>query len=98
MAAIIAIPFVTRLVTPEDFANYDIFLLSNAFLSLLVSLGTDSGMAIFLYDNKKERDEYLIAGLWRLYRRCGWKSGERIATLWGVKKEKKAAIINIWRS
>lgn len=52
LAAILAIPFITRLVSPADFANYDIFLLSSAFLNLFVSLGTDSGMAIFLIEKK----------------------------------------------
>lgn len=34
----------------------------------------------------KERSEHIVAGLWRLYARCGWKPGEQIATIWGFQK------------
>lgn len=57
LVAILAIPFITRIVSPSDFANYDIFLLSNAFLSMLVSLGTDSGVAIFLIEDKENENK-----------------------------------------
>lgn len=35
----------------------------------------------------RERSEYLIAGLWRIYSRCGWQPGERIACIWGFSEK-----------
>ena len=31
----------------------------------------------------RERSEYIIAGIWRIYRRCGWQPGEPTASIWG---------------
>lgn len=57
LITLLVIPILTKLISPDDFAAYDIFLLSTAFLALIVSLGTDSGIAIFLVDEKEDLDK-----------------------------------------
>ena len=37
-----------------------------------------------------EVNEYIVAGLWRNYRRCGWQPGEKIACIWGFSPEHTA--------
>ncbi len=47
------------------------------------------------YYKDKNRIAYLNAGLWRIYSRCGWKPGERIAAIWGFNQ--KAITTPQWR-
>lgn len=44
------------------------------------------------YYTDKNRAEYLTAGLWRIYSRCGWNPGERIASIWGFKPKEMATV------
>jgi len=53
----LVIPILARSVSVEEFANYDLFLLITGFLHILVTLGTDSGIAILIAENKKDIDK-----------------------------------------
>lgn len=43
-----------------------------------------TGKPLTLYSDVT-RATYLTAGLWRIYNRCGWVPGERIAYIWGFQ-------------
>src|SRR5687767_11123903 len=48
------IPVITRFVGVEQFAIYDLFLLSSGLLSMVAGLGMDSGAAIIIVENKND--------------------------------------------
>ncbi|MCD8411715.1 phenylacetate--CoA ligase family protein [Tenacibaculum finnmarkense] len=75
------------LLTKEIIRNNSEKLISNKFkIDELTKTNTSgsTGKPVSLYsgDNRKIN---LIAGLWRIYSRSGWKPGENIAYLWGFK-------------
>jgi phenylacetate-CoA ligase len=51
----------------------------------LVSHTTGSTGKPLSYYGSKERSLAILAGLWRLYDRCGWQPGEQVASIWGFK-------------
>lgn len=51
-----------------------------------INTSGSTGKPFTLYDLEKNRNEVLLSNLWSFYRRCGWKPGERIATIWGASK------------
>lgn len=53
--SILVIPIVARLLTVEDFAFYDLFILVTSFISLVATLGIDSGMAIKIVESKANK-------------------------------------------
>lgn len=55
--AILVIPIVARILTVKEFATYDLFLLISSFISLLATLGIDSGMAIKIVESKDNKVE-----------------------------------------
>lgn len=52
LLAFLIIPFLAKSVGVEEFATYDLFLVISNFLNILVILGIDSGVAIFLAENR----------------------------------------------
>jgi O-antigen/teichoic acid export membrane protein len=50
--AVLIVPLVARLLSVEDFATYDLFILASSFISLVATLGIDSGMAIKITENQ----------------------------------------------
>ena len=52
LLAFLVIPFIAKSVGVEEFATYDLFLVISGFLNILVILGIDSGVAIFLAESK----------------------------------------------
>ncbi|MBT1700919.1 oligosaccharide flippase family protein [Fulvivirgaceae bacterium PWU4] len=52
---ILVIPIVARLCSIEEFAYYDLFMLVSSFLSLVATLGIDSGIAIKIVENKDDQ-------------------------------------------
>lgn len=43
------------------------------------------------------RGEHVMAGLWRIYSRCGWRPGEPIVTVWGFRaRDYKRSRLNRW--
>ena len=52
----LVIPILARSVSVKEFANYDLFLLIAGFLHILVTLGTDSGIAILMAENKDNNE------------------------------------------
>lgn len=50
------IPIFARLFTVEEFATYDLLILSSSFIVLIAGLGIDSGSAILIAENKAEAD------------------------------------------
>jgi O-antigen/teichoic acid export membrane protein len=52
---VLVIPIVARLLTVEEFAYYDLFLLTTTFISLVATLGIDSGMAIKIVESKDDK-------------------------------------------
>src|SRR5690606_35906641 len=52
---LLIIPFLVRLLSVEEFAHYDLFLMSAAIVQPIVLLGVDSGMAIMIADHKENK-------------------------------------------
>lgn len=52
---VLVIPIVARLLTVEEFAYYDLFLLITSFISLVATLGIDSGMAVKIVESKNDK-------------------------------------------
>ena len=44
---------------------------------------TGSTGAPLTFYGSRQRGEYTVAGLWRIYSRCGWEPGEGVASIWG---------------
>jgi len=60
LLALLVIPFLAKSVGVEEFATYDLFLVTSNFLNILVILGIDSGVAIFLAENRnRDRVSFL---------------------------------------
>jgi O-antigen/teichoic acid export membrane protein len=53
--ALIVIPILTRTFSVEQFAIYDLFILTNTFLIAVVGLGMDSGLAILLAESVSDQ-------------------------------------------
>ncbi len=53
----LVIPILTRSVSVEDFANYDLFLIISSFIQVLVTLGIDSGIAILMAESKDDNQK-----------------------------------------
>jgi len=56
LLGLLTIPFLVRLLSVEDFALYDMFLMSSNLISIFVVLGIDSGVAIMIADHKDNKD------------------------------------------
>ena len=54
----LSLPLVARILSVKEFGKYDIFLLVSSFLSLFFTLGIDSGIAVFIAENR-ENDRIL---------------------------------------
>jgi O-antigen/teichoic acid export membrane protein len=52
---VLIVPLVARLLSVSDFASYDLFILASSFISLVATLGIDSGIAIKIVENKDNR-------------------------------------------
>ncbi|KZW98827.1 hypothetical protein JL49_20765 [Pseudoalteromonas luteoviolacea] len=52
--SILIVPLITRTISVEEFAIYDLFLILNSFAIVLLSLGIDSGIAIIISENQKD--------------------------------------------
>jgi len=44
---------------------------------------TGSTGAPLTFFGHRQRSEHIVAGLWRIYSRCGWQPGEKVASIWG---------------
>ncbi len=65
--------------------------------SLKAGHTTGSTSTPLTFYTNKERSEYILAGLWRIYSRCGWQPGELIATIWGFRAhDYKRSRLNHW--
>lgn len=53
----LVIPILTRSVSVEDFANYDLFLIISSFIQVVVTLGIDSGIAILMAESKDDHQK-----------------------------------------
>lgn len=43
------------------------------------------------------RSEFTLAGMWRIYSRCGWEPGEKISSIWGFSaKYSKMGLVGLW--
>ena len=62
--AILVIPVVTRLISVEEFAAYDLFLSASAISLVLLTLGMDSGIAILIAEQANNKNE--LAKLFKL--------------------------------
>jgi len=58
----LALPFVARMLPVEEFGKYDIFILVSSFISLFLTLGIDSGIAIFIAEKRK--DKHILSSLY----------------------------------
>ncbi len=69
-------------------ANIDKILATNYPKSSLKEGNTtgSTGKPLKFYGNK-ERSEYIVAGMWRIYSRCGWRPGDRVASIWGFSSK-----------
>ncbi len=52
---ILIIPFLIRIISVEEYGQYEFFLISTGLLTTLVGLGMDSGIAVFIVDKECER-------------------------------------------
>jgi phenylacetate-CoA ligase len=70
--------------------NYELLMAANYSKRKLRKINTSgsTGKPFTFYDDQKERNEYITAGLWRIYKRCGWCPGERIASIWGYNEKR----------
>lgn len=53
LLGLIVIPFLVRLLSIEEFAKYDIFLIISSLITTIVVLGIDSGIAVMIADHKE---------------------------------------------
>ncbi len=53
LLGLLVIPFLVRILSIEEFAHYDIFLMFAGLITTVVVLGIDSGIAILIADHKK---------------------------------------------
>lgn len=79
------IPVLTKELARE---NQEKLIATNYDLSSLNAGHTtgSTGKPLTFY-TEKERGKYIVAGMWRIYKRCGWKPGEQVASIWGFKKD-----------
>jgi phenylacetate-CoA ligase len=75
------IPILTKEIIREN-AN-KLIAGNNRAQKLIIGHTTGSTGTPLTYYKDNHRNDYLAAGLWRIYRRCGWQPGERIASIWG---------------
>lgn len=61
LIALLIIPVIARFLSLEQFAAYDLFILSSGFLVLMTGLGMDSGAAVKIVENKNDKET--LAGL-----------------------------------
>lgn len=54
LLGLLVIPFLVRILSVEEFAHYDIFLMLSSIITTLVVLGVDSGIAIMIADHKED--------------------------------------------
>lgn len=52
----LVIPIIAHKVSVEQFAEYDLFLIVSLFIQVLVTLGIDSGLGIFISEKKDDKD------------------------------------------
>lgn len=78
------IPILTKELARE---NLDKLVVKEEVDENLIAHTTGSTGSPLSYYGSKERSEHIVAGLWRLYSRCGWQPGEQIASIWGFKNE-----------
>lgn len=57
LIGLLIIPVFARLLTREEFASFDLFILSSSFLVLVTGLGIDSGVTIKIAENKDNPEE-----------------------------------------
>ncbi|MDG1516496.1 MAG: oligosaccharide flippase family protein, partial [Flavobacteriales bacterium] len=55
LVSIFTIPFITRSVSIEEFAIYDMFFIFSTFLCMIIGLGIDSGIGILISENKSDK-------------------------------------------
>lgn len=55
LLGLLIIPFLVRILSVEDFAHYDIFLMASSLLTTIVVLGIDSGISIMIADHKEDK-------------------------------------------
>ncbi|MFA8300213.1 MAG: phenylacetate--CoA ligase family protein [Hyphomicrobiales bacterium] len=79
------IPILTKDIVRDNQENLLAKNIDHTLLSKGHTTGS-TGKPIVFY-NSKRRTESIVAGMWRLYRRCGWKPGEQIASIWGFKDQ-----------
>ncbi len=53
LLGLLVIPFLVRILSIEDFAKYDVFLMLAGLITTIVVLGIDSGIAIMIADHKE---------------------------------------------
>jgi O-antigen/teichoic acid export membrane protein len=53
LLGLLIIPFLVRILSVEEFAHYDIFLMASSLLTTIVVLGIDSGISIMIADHKE---------------------------------------------
>lgn len=53
LLGLLIIPFLVRILSIEEFAHYDIFLMLSSIITTVVVLGVDSGIAIMIADHKE---------------------------------------------
>jgi len=54
LLTLLVIPFLARIVSVEEFGFYDAFLLYTSFLLLFATLGIDSGLGVFIVENRSD--------------------------------------------
>ncbi|MCO7223795.1 lipopolysaccharide biosynthesis protein [Pleionea sp. CnH1-48] len=64
LLAVVVIPIITRMISIEEFAVYDLFLSANAFAIVFLSLGMDSGTAILIAEQKNDKAK--LSGLLKI--------------------------------
>jgi len=67
--------------------NTDKLIVKEYFDEKLVSHTSGSTGSPLTFYGSKERSQHIVAGLWRLYARCGWQPGEQVASIWGFKNQ-----------
>tara|TARA_B110000211_G_scaffold154348_1_gene175173 strand:+ start:1218 stop:2537 length:1320 start_codon:yes stop_codon:yes gene_type:complete len=77
------IPVLTKDLVRE---NTDKLIVTEYFDAKFALHTTGSTGSPLTYYGSKERSQHIVAGLWRLYARCGWQPGEQVASIWGFKK------------
>jgi O-antigen/teichoic acid export membrane protein len=55
VGSFLLIPLINSVLSVEKFGEYDLFLISAAFITLIIGLGIDSGIAIIIAENKKKQ-------------------------------------------